>query len=364
MDILSFNKITKPIYEGGATISLKPESEWFFEVRRTDGTIRYPFGDKWIKNVVLDQFKNQVLTHGGFAFRNTGTNTDYDFLNLFFQHSQTSNRADIEIGTSNTAAVSTQTALQAFSKSDNGYYFIGNSATISPTTGDLVVTIKKTFAFETGTITYREAGLKVNPVSQTGVAGIVSPGLLINRVTFADLILNAGEQLIATVAIRVPTLTVTGQTISISAQNGLNISGTLRLVGTTNRNLGINTLTSGGTLTNNSTGWGTIFPTSQTASGISTLNLSTNSTHAAFNTASSGLNTNAATTSGWATYTTNNFFRDYTGQWASGGSNITFQSINLITSNNGTSGYQLLCTSSQTKVAASTLSLSLRFSLS
>jgi hypothetical protein len=84
MDILSFNKITKPIYEGGATISLKPESEWFFEVRRTDGTIRYPFGDKWIKNVVLDQFKNQVLNNGGFGFQNQGTGFRYDFLNCFF----------------------------------------------------------------------------------------------------------------------------------------------------------------------------------------------------------------------------------------------------------------------------------------
>jgi hypothetical protein len=361
MDILSFNKITKPIYEGGATISLKPESKWFFEVRRTDGTIRYPFGDRWFDNVFLDQFKNQVLNNGGIGFLNGGTGRYYDFLNLFFLDTVYSSRPVIELGSSNTAAVSTQTALQSYITSDNGYYFIGNTASISPTTGDFVATIKKTFAVETGTVTYREAGLKYSTTS-TAVAGITSAGLLMNRVTFADLTLNSGEQLIATVAVKVPTLTVTGQTITISAQNGLDISGTLKLVGTTSRILGLNTLTTAGTLTNNGSTYGSIFP--QITGSSNLFYLSTNSTHVAFNTASSGLNTNQASSSSWAAYTTNNFYRDFTGQWNTGGSNITFQSINLITGGGGVSGYQLLCNGSQTKNSASTLSLGLRFTLS
>lgn len=345
---------------------MKPESKWFFEVRRTDGTIRYPLGDRWVDNVVLNQFKNQVLNNGGIGFYNGGTARYYDFLNLFFLESVYNWRSVIELGSSNTAATATQTALQSYIKSDNGFYASGNTATVSPTTGDFVATIKKSFAVETGSVTYREAGLKCASTSGVngGPANLTAAGMLMNRVTFSDITLSSGEQLIVTVAVKVPTLTVNGQTITISAQNGVDISGTLKLVGTTSRILGLNTLTTAGVLTNNSATYGTIFPTSQNPTSSNQFYLTTTSSHAAFNTAASGLNSNVAGTNGWATYTTDNFYRDFTGTWASGGSDITFQSINLITGGGGTSGYQLLCTSSQTKAAAATLSLSLRFSLS
>lgn len=342
---------------------MKPESKWLFEVRRTDGTIRYPLGDRWVDNVVLDQFKNHVLNYGGMGYYNGGTGRYYDFLNLFFLDTVYNSRPVIELGSSSTAAVSTQTALQSYITSDNGYYAIGNTASISASTGDFVATIKKTFAVETGSVTYREAGLKYS-TAQNAFANITSAGLLVNRVTFPDITLSAGEQLIATVAVKVPTLTVTGQTITIAAQNGVDISGTLKLVGTTSRILGLNTLTTAGVLTNNGATYGTIFPSGQNPTSTNLFYLTTTASHATFNTAASGLNSNVAGTNAWAAYTTNNFYRDFTGTWASGGSNITFQSINLITGGGGVSGYQLLCTGSQTKNSASTLSLSLRFSLS
>lgn len=361
MDILSFSKITKPIYEGGATISMKPESKWKFEVRRTDGTIRYPLGDKWVDNVVLNQFKDQVFNNDGFTKQFQAFFTYYlDILNCFYKHPDRTIFGQIEVGSSNTAADASQTGLQSFVKADSGYYPIGNSVSVSSTTGDCVATIKKYFSVETGSVTYREAGLKViGESTDQGPAGIGSAGLMMNRITFSDITLSAGEQLIVTVAIKIPTLTATGQTITLAAQNGLDISGTLKLVGTTNRILSISTLTSAGVLTNNSNTWASIFPNAG-----SLFYLSTNNTHAAFNTASSELNTNAASSDAWAAYTNGNYYRDFTGQWNTGGSNITFQSINLINGGGGVSGYQLLCDNSQTKSSASTLALSLRFSLS
>lgn len=351
--ILPFSRLTAPqVYEGWADVSLKQECSWLVEVRRTDGTIRRPFGDHWIPNTMLNQFKNQIFNFGGFFNYKTGN----DILDLTYGGS------NMLVGTDGTPAAATQTGIIAGSVTASSFSTTGNSATMGSTTGLLSQLVKKTFPVETADKTYREAVISprynsANP-DAFGVAGLTNVGLALNRVAFpADISLLTGEQLILNAELRTHTIAHAPLTVTLAAQNGMNVSGQLKLVGTTAAILG-GTVSAAGVITKNGNGHAAIFPSSHSSAGE--WNLSGVSSFPAWNTATSGLAAYPATTSGWSAYAADSFYRDYIGVWYPGAA-VTFQSISTTPQFSGVAGYQLLLTTPMTKDAAASLTFGLRF---
>ena len=365
MDILTFNKITKPIYEGGASIDCSPKGKWFVEVRRTDGTIRYPFGDKWIDNVFLNQWADNQLAiwasggtgvswgNGGFA-NNAGY---WSWVSLFYGAT-----ASISVGSGTTTPSQTQTALANLIRSDSSPFVTGNTISWSSTTGNIVYSIKESFPTETGSVTYNEAGIRIENVGQQ-INGLgSSQSKIINRVVFpSGVTLSSGEQLIITVAVTIPSLaSSSGKTITIGAQNGLNISGVLKLIGSQAAMAG-GSVTAAGVRTQD-TSYNLLFATGQTAVALL-------STKTAFDTA--GTEPTWGTTNqvngSWGTYTNGNRYVDVGFTWGNGtpASDTAFRSILIRprSTSGALGGYQLLLDNQMTKASTATLALSLRFTV-
>jgi hypothetical protein len=365
MNILIFNKITKPIYEGGASIDLTPKGKWFIQVRKTDGTIRLPFGDKWIDNLFLNGYADGQLS-GGIGNSGFSWSTDNQFgitrsfLNLFY-----GTQSSIAVGSGTTPVQITDTGLANQIRFDSTPSLTGNTISWSSTTGNIVYTIKEQFPTETGSVTYNEAGIRITGGNNgLGLNGLITVGSnrLINRVVFpASVNLIAGEQLILTVAVTIPTLASSaGKTITIAAQNGVNISGVLKVIGTQASMAG-GTVTSDG-ITSLDTSVPILFSTNDTPVALL-------STKTAFDTL--GVNPTWGTTNQvnglWGTYTNGTRFRDVGYQWGSGtpATDTNFRSIlfRSLTSVGARGGYQLLLDNQMTKASTATLALSLRFSV-
>jgi len=368
MNILSFNKITKPIYEGGTTIDLRPRGKWFVQVRRTDGTFRYPFGDMWIDNLFINRWANGQLNIWTASGSNTPTYSwgsgnlanRYNWVDFFY-----GDRSNIAVGSGTTAVTNSDTALATQIRFDSTPYITGNTISWDQTSGDIVYTIKEQFPAETGSVTYNEAGIRLN--SGGGLADNINALLfgqngLMNRVVFpSGVTLAAGEQLILTVAVTLSTLAKsTGKTITISAQNGVDISGELKCIGSLT-NMAGGTVTSAGVKTTN-TGYTTLFATGQTAVAL----LSDKTAFDTLGTAPTWGTTNQVNGT-WASYTNDSRFVDVGFTWGNGvpATNTDFRSIlfRSITSAGALGGYQLLLDAQQTKVSTATLALSLRFSV-
>jgi len=367
MDILTFHKLTRPHYEGGLNIDCRPRGEFLVEVRRSDGTIRRPFGDFLIQNTFLNQWRDGQL--GGTANTGSGSNATsgfgwgnnsasqapYSWLDLFY-----GSLTSLAVGSGSTAATASDTALATQVRTDSTPYASGNAVTWSQSSGDVVYTIKEAFPAETGSVTYREAGIRLFGSNINGI-GATSAARLINRVVFpADVTLSSGESLILTIAVTVPTLAKTGgKTITISAQNGMNISGALRVTGTEARIVG-GTVTGAGVATVDSNHVTLFSPNKSTQAILSTLT--------AFDTANTNptWGTTGVLQGVWQSYTNGNYYRDLGFTWGSGtpASNTDFRSI-LIRSGSVTNsgGYHLLLDNQQTKASTGTLSFSLRFSV-
>jgi hypothetical protein len=367
MNILTFSKITKPIYEGGATIDLRPRGKWFVEVRRTDGTIRYPFGDKWIDNLFINRYANgqmngsSVGNGNGSGWSYIGAQQAWSCVDLFYGA-----KSSIAVGSGTTAAQVTDTALATPVRFDSTPYPTMNIISWNQTSGNIVYTIKEEFPAETGSVSYNEAGIRITG----GVLGEAMNGLttagsngLLNRVVFPGSIsLSAGESLIITVAVTLKTLASSaGKTITIASQNGVNISGVLKLIGTQAAMAG-GTVTAAGVQSRNVDSIA-IFDTSL-ATPVALLSDKT-----AFDTA--GVNPTWGTTNQvngtWANYTTDSRFRDAGFQWGNGTpvANTDFRSIlfRTKTSSGAYGGYQLLLDNQMTKTSTATLALGLRFAV-
>jgi hypothetical protein len=374
MDILSFSKITKPIYEGGTSIDLRPHGKWLIEVRRTDGTIRRPFGDNWIDNVFLNQWANGQLGGTNGLDQNAGwTNPNvslWSFLDLFYGRIpiDTSNfpLSDIAVGSGTTPATQSDTGLQSLIRADSTFSPSGNTISWDSSSGNIIYSVKKQYPLEVSSVTYNEAGIRITSGTQgpTIINGLATNNSrIINRVVFpSSVILVAGEQLIITVAITIPTLASTaGKTITIAAQNGVNVSGVLKAIGTQASMAG-GSVTAGGTLTRN-TDHVILFGVS------SQVPVALLSTKTAFDTL--GVNPTWGTTNQvngtWGPYTTNNRFRDVAFTWGNGtpAANTDFRSIlfRKVTSGGALGGYQLLLNNQMTKASTATLALSLRFTI-
>lgn len=252
MNILSFNKITKPIYEGGLTLDSRPQGRFLVEVRRTDGTIRRPFGDHLIDNTFLDVWRDY---HIGYTTINDGWGNGASanantWLDFFYGA-----KSSIAVGSGSAPASAADTVLGNPIRHDSTPYASGNAATWNQSTGDVVYTIKEEFPAETGTVTYREAGIRLTAISGTtgsinGLARNTSENALMNRVVFpSNVTLDSGEVLILTIAVTIPTLASTsGKTVTIGSQNGVNISGVMKMCMPQNDLIG-GTVTGGGVMT-------------------------------------------------------------------------------------------------------------------
>jgi hypothetical protein len=288
-------------------------------------------------------------------------------LNFFY-----GTKSSIAVGSGTTAVSNTNTALANQIRFDSTPFPSGNSATWNSTTGDIVYTIKESFPVETGTVIYTEAGIRLvggNPFGEQKMNNLSTNETgIANRVLFpGSTTLNAGEQLILTVAVTIPTLASSaGKTITIGAQNGVNISGVLKVIADTEAMVG-GTITADGTPTaggaqNNRTSYPALF--GQGATPIALLSDKT-----AFDTLGSNPSwgTSGAINGIWGSYTNGNRFRDVGFTWGSGvpASNTDFRSILFKSDNraNPIGGYQLLLDNEMTKATTATLSLSLRFSV-
>lgn len=366
MDILTFNKLTKPIYESEISIDCRPRAKWLVEVKRPDGTIRKPFGDQWIKNLFTNAFANGILggpgNTQGWGFSAAFIPALTSMARLLYTYNATSPTTRIVAGSGSTAPSNSDTALQTFVKSTQTNYVVGNSISQSSTTGNIVYSVKVEFSAETGSATYREAGVE-HETTANGCLGQTSGSnvkILMNRVVFpSNVNLVSGEQLILTLAVTIPTLAVTGQTITIAAQNGMNISGTLRCIGTSAAIVG-GTVTANGVVTVN-----TDYPLLFNVGELPAAGLTTATTFPSFNTNSSGLGSNGVNGI-WSSYTTNSRNRSVLFQWGSGVpvSNTDFRSITFRSrSGNTINGYQLLLNNQMTKATTATFVAGINFAI-
>ena len=379
MNILSFSKLTRPIYESGISLDLRPKGSWQVCVRRTDGTYRYPFGDKYIPNLFINRFANGLLgaiTQGNFnrgdgfgwsTNRTSGTTFSvavYSLLSGYF-FGTTAGRK-LAIGSSNIPVDPTQTSLQAEIRSDSAPT-TGNYAAIDFSSGGITYNIAESFPVETSTVTYREAAIKfTTPSGSAGgmINGLSSSGIL-NRVVFpGSVTLNAGESLLLKVAITIQSAANTdGIPVNIDAQNGMNVSGKLKCIGTTADILGGTVSTLGAPSLNNN------YPLLFGPSWSPNLILRTENT---FFTQGSTPNWGASTVSGvWSSYASDSRYRDVVYIMGSDvpNTNFNFQSIcfrdgrAVAGGSTVVGGYQLLLDNQMTKATNAIFVISLRFSL-
>jgi hypothetical protein len=377
MNILSFSKLTRPIYESGISLDLRPKGSWQVCVRRTDGTYRYPFGDKYIPNLFINRFANGLLgaiTQGNFnrgdgfgwsTNRTSGTTFSvavYSLLSGYF-FGTTAGRK-LAIGSSNIPVDPTQTSLQAEIRSDSAPT-TGNYAAIDFSSGGITYNIAESFPVETSTVTYREAAIKfTTPSGSEGemINGLSSPGIL-NRVVFpSDVTLTSGESLLLKVAITTQSAANTdGIPINIDAQNGMNVSGKLKCIGTASSILGGIPTSIGGNTTND-----IAYPLLFGPTMSPKLVLITENT---FFTQNVNPTWGTALVNGtWSSYASNSRYRDVVFTMGNNvpNTNFVFQSICFrdgYTTGSVQGGYQLLLDNQMTKATNATFIIGLRFNL-
>jgi hypothetical protein len=376
MDILPFYRISKPVLETGVTANLKPCGFWQPRVIRPDGTIRLPFGDNWIENHITNDFWNGFLsdrasTKGSF-FTGSGTSTIFEsgsFASLFATYWRVSDAVAwpiwLEVGTGTAPSSNADTTLTnaQIRAADTP----GNGAFIDPLTGDIKFTLSQQWApAPAGGQVWTEAGMRrgIRGGISTGAQGhlgatyssSVNQTRLQARVVFpAPIAVNEGEILVLTWQVVVPTLAVSGIPITVSSKLGMNISGLLKVVGTSTALIG-GTVTNDGLITqaNSNFQHPLISDFTPSHAGLSAL-----TSHAAYNTASAALSGNDIA-GVWQPYTTNSRGRSMMFTWPIGtpATDTMFRSITIYrnnTSPNNTSGYQLLLDNAMTKVANASL---------
>ena len=390
------------------TVTLRPQGAWFAEILDTDGTIRPAKcceGGSWIKNTFTNGFKDQVLAAMGINTSGAGTLSPSLVSILYVNPCNYNGSATpslMQVGTSTTAAAATQTCLQSYVKTATGFYPIGNSVTAN-SNGNIVAVSKQIFTAEAGTQTYNEACVTICNYSQgqTGLYSAPSASgttpanyFMANRVVFTSgVVLTAGQQLILTFAATIPTIYNNPQTITLTTQNGYNLSGQLALVGTLQNIIG-GTVSTAGVWTDVDYMPGCLLPL---ASGItnatsgkfvltghnSIITAGTNGTNmwsgvtnsitaqAATSTSASDYSPGSFTT---APYTTGvggvyngsgNFNRSVLGYWAVGNpaSTTTYNSL-MIGNNSGVqAGWQLLFTTPQSFNNTTAVTFGLNFAI-
>lgn len=360
-------QIFVPTHPLEVELAIKPKLEGYFdaEILHPNGSIERPF-DKPAQNTILSAYLDEVLSRGSSL---NGT-----MHNIVFGPGN-----GLVVGTSNGANSRKLPAFSSFANlanvspldapvmSTTTRAATGNSSDINTTNGNALLTLNCVFAAAPTAMTLREACLTQLAGSTFAAwwqGNIGNQYWTLNRVVLpTPIVLNAGDVLTMSFTLVIPTLAITPQTISLPAQNGMNLSGQLKLIGTAANILG-GTVTADGTRTplqgSDSPGTsagGAIVPF------IPAGGLTTATAFPTQLTNTTGMNTNVASSSAYATYARGSLFRDFATTWNSAFATTNFRSVTLYLGN-GTYGYQLLLDAQQTKESGKTLSINWRFALS
>ncbi len=362
------NILIRKFQDVGLQVNLKQEGFYQAEVLRANGKVDiYPIEKNAINPTARDNFLRINNSAGTASLVNANGGRALDLLFNW------GTAVTMVVGGSNLGptaydqatgwTVARDEVVREFLMSTTTYAPIGNSATIDPTTGNQVWTARMVFGAAPKAMTIREAAIGGSMLWRA--SGTNPASRWSHKVLSSPIVLDTGDVLTMSYTLVTPTLAVTAQTISLAAQNGMNLSGQLKLVGTIDNMqggslLGTNGQMTGGSTSNNqsATQGGALYP-SWPAWG-----LSTDSTFSAFgaNPAATWSNSGLANTNAYSPYTAGTYNRTISGQWNPGAR--TFRSIYLKQGTNVLgAGYQLLLDAEQTQAADKTLVVSLNFAI-
>ena len=343
----------------GLQINLQMDGYYDCEIKRANGKVEKPWATPQ-KNAINPKGKDIILDqmtiddpasgrrfidgiHGPSTTMVLGT--DDGVINDYDQQTRWTSAADRTVNAFYTDTTTVDT--------------IGNVATIDQVTGNAIMTRRMVFPPASAGVTIKEVAF-----GGSNFPSYTPPYIRLSRTVLASpIVLNAGDQLFMTYTLVIPTLAITPQVVTIAAQNGLNLSGQLKLVGTIDNMLG-GTVTPEGAMggsASSSSGsvshggcllpWDTTYVSLSTDASFPALGVDT--TASAYNVAS--------VTSALTPYTDGTHNRSRSGQFASGTAR-TFRSIYFRKANNG-AAYQLLLDAEQTQAIDKTLVVSLNFAI-
>lgn len=362
-------QIFVPTHPIEAELVIRPKLEGYFdcEILHPNGMIEKPW-DKPQKNTISTAYINQMFTGGGngppfFHGINGGT-----ALNMPHNAGQALviGPSDATIAAANLRTTNLPseggTLLGARTYWTTTRAGSGNVADIDSTTGNAILTVNMIFSAAPVAHTVREVCLtQSNNDGGTRNWFSGSATWSFNRAVLpTPITVNQGAVLTLSYTLVIPTLAVTAQTVTLAAQNGMNISGQLKLIGTKANILGGSVTGAGvmtainGWVTVGTGGGGMIFPSNARGSLVS------DTTFPAFNTNASNWGVNLQSSSSWSAYNTNTYTRTYETVWNSAFATTNFRSITLH-NGSGTYGYQLLLDNQQTKELNKTLTVGWTF---
>lgn len=190
----------------------KVEGKYKVEVVSPDGSISYPLGKDWHKNIVLNSGLDMIFNGAAPA----NATTDFGFTAMM---------AYARVGTGTSTPVATQSTLDAQTQSCGSYNSTAGNNKVTFNTGTGAATFQRVFEFTPvgSNITLNEVGLSNSPTS-------TDP--LFSRALFSSPVALLGGQnlrLTYAVTVTIPAL-VTPVSVSVSS-NGFNGAGNLYAVG-------------------------------------------------------------------------------------------------------------------------------------
>jgi hypothetical protein len=295
------------------------------QIVRDGKVIREPFGDKWLPNLITNQGFDQIFNNG-------------NAINTCM--------AAIRAGTSATAPTNADTNLNANWGGTTTVTGSGASSTNDTTNGACTHTVSFDFAAAASGVTLNEVALAT---AATNIANIFTHALFPSPVT-----LNTGDVLRVayTVTWSIPA-TVTAVPISLSAINGFNISGNMKVCGTFAQIFGAQ----------NAAGSWTALPNNHyifnaaTAGGGSGL-CSAPTTFPAVNTTLNATQIGSGVTGTLGSYTNGSFSRNQTFVWVPSNPTTTVSNVyGIATGLNFSTATYILLNAAQTKANTNTLTV-------
>jgi hypothetical protein len=345
-----------------AELVIRPKIEGYFdcEILHPNGTKSKPWA-KPQKNTISNAYLNALFANG-FA----GLSTSHSMMSMLF-----SSGSSLAVGPSDATVLANEIPLRTDSFSNAGCLGrptfststkagTGNVADVDAITGNAIMTANWQFDPMPSPYTIKE-------VSVFGAERwhSTTSSAIFNRIVLSSpVVLDTNDVLVMSYTLVIPTLAVTAQTVTLAAQNGMNISGQLKLIGTKRTILGgevtaagVATIdTSSSTAGGSNTQGGSIFP------GNARGGLITATTFPTVFTNTTGWATAQSSTQAWAAYTAGSFTRTYETVWNTAFATTNFRSVVLYLGN-GTNGYQLLLDAQQTKESGKQLAIGWTFSI-
>jgi hypothetical protein len=319
--------------EGQVDLKTNISAKYNVQVLRMSrgGVIEKPFGDTWFPNVITNKAFDLMMGSG------------FGFISGFFTYATA--------GTGATAPAVTDTSLTALWTGGGGSGYVSTktgsgASTVNDTVGGTCThTNSFDFAAAASGVTLNEVGM----YTSNSAGNLATHALFPSAVT-----LNTGDVLRLSYALTysVPS-TVTAIPVSLSAINGFNISGNIKVIGPFQYIFGLLN-------TNGTTATGDNAPTLINAQASSNIwLLSAPTTFPAVNTFLSTTQLGSAVTASLGTYTNGSFTRNATHTWVPSNPATTVSNvIGILTNNFGlNSGMYLLLSAAQTKANTNTLTV-------